>query len=171
MSKKQREHWLEKVHKFATERSTIAEIEREYSLYDIALTTRAAPAKILGLEKTKGHLGIGADADIAVYGFNPEKTNLANNPDLILKYFLQTQFTFKGGQQVSKNGIVGKHLHSRVLSVHPELNEDLSQRIDSELEEMMSKWFSHSFSNYPVPTRYREHLEIPTIIDSTSIQA
>jgi formylmethanofuran dehydrogenase subunit A len=171
MSKKQREHWLEKIHKFASERSTLAEIEREYSLNDIAITTRAAPAKILGVERTKGHLGIGADADIAVYGFNPEKTDLANNPDLILKYFTQTKFTFKGGQQVSKNGIVGKQLSSRVISVHPELNEDLSKRIDSELEDMMGRWFSHSFSNYPVPMRYRQHLEMPTVIDSTAIQA
>ncbi len=171
MSKKQRDLWLEKVHKFASERSTLAEIEREYTLNDIAITTRAAPAKILGVEKTKGHLGIGADADIAVYGFNPEKTDLAKNPDLILKYFTQTKFTFKGGQQISKKGVIAKQLPSRVISVHPELNEDLSRRIDRELEEMMSKWFSHSFSNYPVPKRYREHLEMPTVIDATSIQA
>jgi len=171
MSKKQREKWLEIVHKFASERSTLAEIEREYTLNEIVITTRAAPAKILGMEKTKGHLGIGADADIAVYDFNPEKTDLAKNPDLILKYFTQAKFTFKGGQQISKKGVVAKQLSSRVHSTHPELNEDLSQRIDRELEEMMSKWFSHSFSNYPVPMRYRQHLEMPTIIDSTAIHA
>jgi len=171
MSKKQRETWLEMVHKYAIERSTLSEIEREYTLNEIAITTRAAPAKILGMEKTKGHLGIGADADIAVYDFNPEKTDLAKNPDLILKYFTQTKFTFKGGQQVSKKGVVTKHLPSRVHSIQPQLNEDLTQRIDRELDEMMSKWFSHSFSNYPVPMRYREHLEMPRVIDSTSVKA
>jgi formylmethanofuran dehydrogenase subunit A len=88
-----------------------------------------------------------------------------------LKYFTQTKFTFKRGQQISKNGVIGKQVHSRVISVHPELNEDLSRRIDSELEEMMTKWFSHSFSNYPVPARYREHLEVPTVINSTSVKA
>ncbi|MGQ4912752.1 MAG: formylmethanofuran dehydrogenase subunit A [Candidatus Thorarchaeota archaeon] len=171
MSRKQRDIWLEMVHKNARERSTLPEIEREYTLNEIAITTRAAPAKILGLEKTKGHLGVGADADITVYGFNPEKTELAKRPDLILKYFTQAKLTFKGGQQISKKGIVGKQIPSRVLSVHPELNDDLSARIDRELEEMMDKWFSHSFSNYPVPMRYRQHLEIPKVIDSTSIRA
>jgi formylmethanofuran dehydrogenase subunit A len=171
MSRKHRETWLEMVHKFARERSTLAEIEREYTLNEIAITTRAAPARILGVEKTKGHLGVGADADITVYGFDPDKANLASNPDLILKHFTQAQFTFKGGQQISKKGVVGKQIKSRVISIHPELNEDLSRRIDTELEDMMGKWFSHSFSNYPVPMRYRQHLEMPTVIDSTAIQA
>jgi formylmethanofuran dehydrogenase subunit A len=171
MSKKQRDLWLEMVHKYAVERSTISNIDREYSLNDIAITTRAAPAKILGLEKTKGHLGVGADADITVYGFNPEKTDLAKNPDLILKHFSQVQFTFKGGVQIVKKGVVARQVRSRVHTVHPELNDALSARIDRELEEMMSKWFSHSFSNYPVPARYREHLEIPRVIDSTSVHA
>jgi formylmethanofuran dehydrogenase subunit A len=171
MSKKQRETWLEMVHKFAHERSTLAEIEREYTLNEIAITTRAAPAKILGLEKTKGHLGIGADADISVYGFNPEKTDLARNPELILKYFTQTKLTIKEGQQIFKNGVIAKQISSRVISIHPKLNDDLSQRIDRELEDMMGRWFSHSFSNYPVPMRYRQHLEMPTIIDSTAVQA
>ena len=38
----------------------------EYSLYELAEITRTNPARQLGL-KNKGHLGIGADADIAVY--------------------------------------------------------------------------------------------------------
>lgn len=38
----------------------------EYSLYELAGITRTNPARQLGL-KSKGHLGIGADADIAIY--------------------------------------------------------------------------------------------------------
>ena len=41
-------------------------LTREYSLYEIAIVTRAAPARLLGLG-TKGHLGPGADADVAIY--------------------------------------------------------------------------------------------------------
>ncbi|NHJ15254.1 MAG: formylmethanofuran dehydrogenase subunit A, partial [Candidatus Thorarchaeota archaeon] len=171
MSKKQRDTWLSMVHKFADERSTLAEIEREYTLNEIAIVTRAAPAKILGIEKTKGHLGVGADADVTVYDFKPEKADLANNPDDIIKYFGQTRFTFKGGKQIAKKGVVGKQLPSRVHSIHPKLNDALSERIDKELGEMMGKWFSHSFSNYPVPMRYRQHLEMAKTIDSTTIQA
>jgi len=171
MSKKLRDVWIEKSHKFVKERTGLPEIEREYTLGEIAITTRAGPAKILGLEKTKGHLGIGADGDIAVYGFVPEKADLANNPDDIIKYFSQAHLTFKGGIQVSKKGQIGKTLPSRVITMNPELSEPLWERAEKELSQMMGKWFSHSFRNYPVPQRYREHLEVPIKLDATSIDA
>ena len=41
-------------------------MEREYSLYEIAIMTRAAPAKILG-PTDHGHLGDGAKANITIY--------------------------------------------------------------------------------------------------------
>ena len=46
--------------------STLAAIDREYTFEEIAIMTRAAPAKLLGLTD-RGHLGAGAIADIAVY--------------------------------------------------------------------------------------------------------
>jgi formylmethanofuran dehydrogenase subunit A len=171
MSKQERDTWIEKTHKFVTERSTLPEIEREYSLYDIAIVTRGAPTKILGFEKTKGHLGVGADGDVTVYGFNPEKLDLSKNPDKIIKHFSQAMYTFKGGQQLSKKGVVGKSVRSRMISINPELNEGLQTRIVKELKDMMGKWFSHSFNNYAVPQRYREHMEMQIQHDSTSVKA
>ena len=41
-------------------------LAREYTLDEIAIVTRAAPARLLGLAR-KGHLGVGADADVTVY--------------------------------------------------------------------------------------------------------
>ncbi len=41
-------------------------ISREYTLNEIAIVTRAGPARLLGL-RDKGHLGVGADADVTVY--------------------------------------------------------------------------------------------------------
>ena len=38
----------------------------QYTLSEIAIITRAGPARILGLEH-KGHLGPGADADVTIY--------------------------------------------------------------------------------------------------------
>ena len=42
------------------------EIGREMTLYEVAIMTRAAPARLLGLAD-RGHLGAGAAADVAVY--------------------------------------------------------------------------------------------------------
>ncbi|TJV87994.1 MAG: formylmethanofuran dehydrogenase subunit A, partial [Mesorhizobium sp.] len=46
--------------------STLTAIDREYTFEEIAIMTRAAPARLLGLTD-RGHLGAGAIADIAVY--------------------------------------------------------------------------------------------------------
>ena len=47
-------------------RSPLQDITREYSLQELCIVTRAAPARIAGLT-AKGHLGPGADADITFY--------------------------------------------------------------------------------------------------------
>src|SRR5262249_50530459 len=49
----------------AQKRIVLADLDRKYSLYDIAIITAAGPARALGLTQ-KGHLGVGADADITI---------------------------------------------------------------------------------------------------------
>ncbi len=171
MSKKQRDVWMDDMHKFAHERSTLPTIEREWSLYDVVISTRAAPAKILGFEKLKGHLGVGADADVSVYDVDTTKVDFAKNPEKIIKTFSTSYLTFLGGKQVAKKGKVKGTPNEGVWTVHPELNESLWERINKELEQKMNEWYSHSFHNYPVPERYRAHLEKKVMVDSTSIPA
>src|SRR5690349_6408694 len=54
-------------------RSTVLldDLDREYTLGEIAIITRAGPARLLGLAH-KGHLGVGADADVTVYSENAD---------------------------------------------------------------------------------------------------
>ena len=59
----------------AHKRITLAEIDREYTLLEIAIITSAGPARALGLTK-KGHLGVGADADVVIYE-KPDKDGRA----------------------------------------------------------------------------------------------
>ena len=66
MDKTYRKDVLKTVHPEVVERSCLADLDREYSLYEICIITRSGPAKILGL-KNKGHLAPGADADITIY--------------------------------------------------------------------------------------------------------
>ncbi len=54
------------IHADAQALTTVVSLDREYTLYEIAILTRAAPASILGLADL-GHLGPGARADITVY--------------------------------------------------------------------------------------------------------
>src|SRR4029078_13096862 len=65
------------------ERGVLADLNREYTLNEIAIITRAGPARILGL-KNKGHLGPGADADITIYTPNDDKTKMFELPRMVI---------------------------------------------------------------------------------------
>jgi formylmethanofuran dehydrogenase subunit A len=79
-----RAEWLTRIHERAARRSTLRDLSRVYSLYEIAVITRAAPARILGLP-TKGHLGAGADADVAIYRPHADREAMFARPAYILK--------------------------------------------------------------------------------------
>src|SRR5216110_610666 len=50
-------------------------LAREYTLGEIAIVTRAGPARLLGLPQ-KGHLGPGADADVTVYAPDADRAKM-----------------------------------------------------------------------------------------------
>jgi formylmethanofuran dehydrogenase subunit A len=66
------------------ERSTLAELDREYTFEEIAIITRSGPARALGLT-SKGHLGVGADADIAIYTPNDNREAMFELPRQVIK--------------------------------------------------------------------------------------
>jgi len=70
-------------------KTSLRDHQREYSLSEIAIITRAAPARLLGLQ-SKGHLGQGADADLTIY-----------LPDAdYQKMFAMPKYVLKGGELV-----------------------------------------------------------------------
>ncbi len=161
MSHKLRMEWLEKVHPEVRKRSALESIGREWSLYDLAISTRAAPAKILGIQEHKGHLGIGADADISVYDIFPMKTDLTSDPEQIVRGFRRAHMTFLNGKPLLKNNSLATS-HGHVFTVAPAMSESMLNRMERELEGIFERWYSHSFSNYPVPSRYRSPYERST---------
>ncbi len=65
-------------------RTGLADLTREYSLSEIAVITRAAPARMLGLAH-KGHLGPGADGDVTIYAPDDDKERMFALPRYVLK--------------------------------------------------------------------------------------
>ncbi len=59
-------------------------LAREYTLSEIAIVTRAGPARLLGLAR-KGHLGPGADADVTVYAPDADRAKMFASPRYVLK--------------------------------------------------------------------------------------
>ncbi len=66
MDRSYRQSMLETIHPRAAEGSVLRELTREYTLDEVAIVTRAAPARILGLPD-RGRLTRDAVADLAVY--------------------------------------------------------------------------------------------------------
>ncbi len=79
----------------AAELSPLRGLTRQYSLYEIAILTRAGPARILGLAD-RGHLGAGAGADITVYTEMDDKEAMFETPD----------YVFKDGELIVRKGEV-----------------------------------------------------------------
>ena len=122
MDKGFRDEQLRRIHPDAAAASTIGSIKREYSLYEIAIMTRAGPAKILGL-KDYGHLAAGAVADITVY--KPQKN--------VEKMFEKPEYVFKDGRLVVKRGKIVRVVAGGTHTVRPEY--------DSGIEKDLSKYF------------------------------
>jgi formylmethanofuran dehydrogenase subunit A len=108
MDRSYRERILAELHPDAIAASQLPGIAREYSLSEIAILTRAAPAKILGLGSL-GHLSSGAQADIVVYREDSNREKMFSCPAYVLKR----------GDVVVKEGVVVKLLPGKTHTVRP----------------------------------------------------
>ena len=84
MDRSFREEQLAKLHPEVAQFSALKSITRELTLQEVAILTRAAPAKLLGL-RDRGHLGEGAAADIAVYRDDADRERMFTAPELVFK--------------------------------------------------------------------------------------
>jgi formylmethanofuran dehydrogenase subunit A len=160
MSEKARDEKMATVHKWVPERTSIAGIDREMTLYEIASMTRAGPAKALGIGKTKGHLGVGADADISVYSYNPKTTDGTQKPEAIVKAFESAAYTIKGGEIVIKDGEVVA-LGSTKSTWWTDADGFDNKEVTNDIIEKFLKYYSLTLNNYPVQDNY---IVNPTVV-------
>jgi formylmethanofuran dehydrogenase subunit A len=146
-SKRAREASLKRINPRARERSLLSSIDRELSFYEVATVTRAGQAKALGL-KQKGHLGVGADADIAVYNVNPVTTDPSRKYKAVRKAFKRAAYTIKGGQLVARDGEILKHVDGRTMWLDVRVSEPT--RITGEMKRRFKEYWTVEYDNYPV---------------------
>ncbi|MGC8999129.1 MAG: formylmethanofuran dehydrogenase subunit A [Candidatus Bathyarchaeia archaeon] len=151
MSRKAREATLKKINPKARSRSLLPTIDRELGFYEIAIVTRAGQAKALGL-KNKGHLGVGADADIAIYNFNPETMDPSKKYKAVRRAFKRAAYTIKGGQVVAKDGEVLKHIEGATMWLNVQTSEEA--KITEEMKKRFKEYWTVEFENYPVSEDY-----------------
>ncbi len=139
MDRNYRNEILQRIHPRVLERTSLKDIPREYTLEEIAIITRAGPARTLGLIN-KGHLGIGADADVTIYNESPN----------ILAMFELPFFVIKSGKVVVDKGEIRLQVPGNTLYVSPSYDHGFVPGI--------RKWFESfytiQFENYAVEDKY-----------------
>ena len=149
MSKKAREDTMKALNQRALKKSALPAIDRELTLYDIAFMTRTSPAKLLGLEKTKGHLGIGADADVAIYDIDPIRTDLSKDYDKVIKAFRRAWLVIKDGEIVVRSGeIVNPLVRGSTYYVNPEVPEPLEKDLYRLIHDKIKQYYSITYESF-----------------------
>lgn len=129
------------------EGALLPDLTREYGLYEIAVITRAAPARMLGL-RSKGHLGAGADADVAVY----DRVNVDGTACRCSRFascrraLSRVRHLVKGGRWVLRHGRIVEEVQGRTFYVAPGYDPAL----ESGLREYFEQTYTVSFDNYAI---------------------
>lgn len=131
---------MRKINPKALARTALADgLEREYTLGEIAIITRAGPARLLGLAN-KGHLGPGADADITIYDDDPDRERMFGAP----------RYVIKDGELVIEDHELRREHEGRVLHVAPDHDAQIVEVIRPFFED----YYTVRFDNYGVDESY-----------------
>jgi formylmethanofuran dehydrogenase subunit A len=129
----------------ALKRIVLADLDRQYTLSEIAIITSAGPARALGLAH-KGHLGVGADADVAIYNEKPDGALMFRYP----------RYVIKAGEVVVEEGDLRQVIAGREFIVRPACEP----AIEDYLRPLFQQHYTVSFDNYPVEMERIEHPEV-----------
>lgn len=128
-----RQACFETIHPEARKMSLLPDIKREFSLYEVAVMTRAAPAKLLGLED-RGTLRSGSKADVAVYA---PTSNFAD-------MFAKCSMLFKDGTLVAREGRVTVPAVGTTQFATPQFDRTIVPRVRQHFQD----YSTISFDNY-----------------------
>jgi formylmethanofuran dehydrogenase subunit A len=160
MSRKAREATMKRLNPRARSKSLLPSIDRELGFYELAVVTRAGQAKALGLEN-KGHLGVGADADIAIYNVNPEEVDPAAKYKKVRRAFKHAAYTIKGGEIVVKDDEVTKHVSGATMWLDVQTSEPV--KITDDMKKRFREYWTVEYENYPVTEKYLEFSHPKTV--------
>ncbi len=123
---------LKAIHPAAQKATVLGSISREYSLDEVAIMTRAAPARVLGLAD-RGHLGAGAAADLTVYENHRDRERMFATPT----------YVFKDGAEVARGGSVVATSNGKIHVVRPQYDRAIARSIEAFFDDHMTIGFHH----------------------------
>ncbi len=123
MDKGYRDHMMSTINQSAVRMNPVRDFGREYSLYEIAIITRAGPARSLGLIN-RGHLGAGANADVVLYQPDGNWETTFANPVRVIK----------DGRTVVLNGDIIEVIPGKSHRAHVEYETGIRQELNEYFE-------------------------------------
>jgi formylmethanofuran dehydrogenase subunit A len=158
MDREFRKQEMAKINPRALRATSLADgLDREYTMSEIAIITRAGPARLLGLAR-KGHLGVGADADITLYEEQDDKETMFATP----------RYVIKDGQLIIEDHEIRADHEGRVLHVAPEHDPAIADVVRAFFED----YYSIRFENYAVDDSYLgKHEQVPTRQQAAAVPA
>lgn len=139
MDRNFRNEQARQINQKAIANTRLLDIDREMTMQEIAIITRAGPARILGLTN-KGHLGVGADADITIYDENENREEMFN----------AARYVVKSGHIFIDNHEFRHDQHGRVFHVAP----GYDHAIEETLRPFFEDYYTIQFENYAVEESY-----------------
>jgi formylmethanofuran dehydrogenase subunit A len=131
-----REDQMARANQRAIRRTALTDgLDREYTLNEIAIITRAAPARRLGL-RDKGHLGVGADADVTIYHDRADREEMFATP----------RYVIKAGEVAVEEGELRRSDDGMLLSSRAGFDPEVSRV----LEPLFGDRYTVAFEHYPV---------------------
>ena len=131
-----REDQMGRANQTAIRRTALPDgLDREYTLNEIAIITRAAPARRLGL-RDKGHLGVGADADVTIYHDRADREEMFSTP----------RYVIKAGELAVEDGDLRRADDGVLLSSAAAFDPDVT----SVLAPLFGERYTVAFEHYPV---------------------
>jgi formylmethanofuran dehydrogenase subunit A len=156
MDKKSRDNvLLNQCAKKAAEKTQLKDIDRELTLSELCIVTRAGTSKCLGLDD-RGHLGIGGIGDVSIFKLDPDKMG----GHTIEKAFSLASYTIKDGQIVVKDGEITATPMGTLICAEGKIDESVSEAM---LEDVKAHWRDHysiNFNNYAVQDAYAPKVKI-----------
>ena len=144
MDKTFRNDILNQLPKDILDHTILHTLNREYTLNEIAIMTRSAPAKILGLTK-KGNFSNGSDADVTIYDKNKK------DPE---EMFAHPSMVLKDGTVVVENGKIKEYVWGKTQTVAPEYDKS----IEKNLGRFFEKYHTMKLDNYIISDDEMERL-------------
>jgi formylmethanofuran dehydrogenase subunit A len=117
------------------QRLTLQDLDREYTLDEIAILMSAGPARALGLT-SKGHLGVGADADVVIFNESKDAARM----------FAYPRYVLKAGELIVEEGEARGTGEGRTFAFKPAYDP----KIEDYLRPLFQQHYTMSFDNYPV---------------------